>query len=308
MGYWDNKRVLITGSEGFLGKHLIKKFNEAGVEPIGVSHKDYELTRLDDIKRLLGNTKPDIVIHLAALVGGIGANSRRSAEFFYNNAMMGIQLLHESWKHGVEKYIGLGTICSYPKYCPVPFIEENLWEGFPESTNSAYGIAKKALLVQGQAYRQQYGFNSIFLMPTNLYGEWDSLNLEDNHVLPAIIRKCLESRGDVELWGSGSPTREFLYAGDCAEGIILATEKYDSSEPVNLGGSDEATIYYVAELIAKLTGFTGKFVWDKSRPDGQPRRKVNTDRAKREFGFVAKTPLEEGLKKTIEWVKTQLPL
>jgi len=249
--------------------------------------------------------KPDIVIHLAAVVGGIGANLKYPGKFFYDNAIMGIQLIHEAYLHKIEKFVALGTICCYPKYSPIPFQEINLWDGYPEETNAPYGLAKKMLLVQSQAYYQQYGFNSIFLMPVNLYGPRDNFDLESSHVIPALIRKCLEAkmRGDenIEVWGDGSPTREFLYVEDAAEGIILATERYDKSEPVNLGSSFEISIKDLIEAIKRFVGFQGNIMWDPSKPNGQPRRKLDVSRAEREFGFYASTPFEEGLKRTIAW-------
>jgi len=259
---------------------------------------------------MLDDSKPDIIIHLAAQVGGIGANREHPAEFFYNNLMMGVQLMHEAWLRGVEKFVALGTICAYPKFTPIPFKEEDLWNGYPEETNAPYGLAKKMLLVQSQSYRQQYGFNSIFLMPVNLYGPRDNFNPESSHVIPALIKKCIEavqSGSDaIEVWGDGSPTREFLYVEDAAEGILLATEKYNNSEPVNLGSGMEISIKDLVELIAKLTGFNGRFVWDTSKPNGQPRRRLNVERAEREFGFKAKIDFEEGLRRTIEWYKEQV--
>jgi GDP-L-fucose synthase len=254
---------------------------------------------------MLDDAKPDLVIHLAALAGGIGANRAHPAEFFYKNLMMGVPLLHKSWEKGVSKFVAIGTICAYPKFTPIPFKEENLWEGYPEETNAPYGLAKKMLLVQSQAYRDQYGYNSIYLLPVNLYGPRDNFNLETSHVIPALIRKCVEAkqRGDEEIvvWGTGFPTREFLYAGDAAEGIALAAENYNGSEPVNLGSGMEISIKDLVELIVKLTGFEGKVIWDKSKPDGQPRRALDVTRAKDYFGFQAKTPFEEGLRNTINY-------
>jgi GDP-L-fucose synthase len=261
---------------------------------------------------MLADARPDIVIHLAARVGGIGANRARPAEFFYDNLMMSVPLLHESWKSGVEKFVAIGTVCAYPKFTPVPFREEDLWDGYPEETNAPYGLAKKMLLVQSQAYRQQYGFNSIFLLPVNLYGPGDNFDPESSHVIPALIRKCLEAvdRGDEEIvaWGDGSPTREFLYAADAAEGILLATERYNKSDPVNLGSGFEISIKDLLETIAHLTGFEGQIVWDTSKPNGQPRRGLNTERARREFGFQATTDFETGLRRTIEWYQKTLDL
>jgi len=254
---------------------------------------------------MLEHGRPDIVIHLAARVGGIGANRAHPAEFFYDNLMMSVQLFHECWRAGVEKFVAVGTVCAYPKFTPVPFTEENLWKGYPEETNAPYALAKKMLLVQSQAYRQQYGFNSIFLLPANLYGPGDNFDLESSHVIPALIRKCVEAkeRGDdhITVWGTGKPTREFLYAEDAAEGILLATERYNESEPANLGSGMEISIKELVYLIARLTGFEGDVIWDTSKPDGQPRRCLDTTKAERLFGFRAKTPLEEGLQRTIQW-------
>jgi len=252
-----------------------------------------------------------VILHLAAHVGGIGANRAHPAEFFYDNLMMGVQLLHQAWETGVEKFVALGTVCAYPKFTPVPFREDNLWDGYPEETNAPYGLAKKMLLVQSQAYRQQYGFNSVFLIPVNLYGPRDNFNLETSHVIPALIRKCIEAQGrgeaEVVVWGDGSPTREFLYADDAAEGILLAAERYNDSQPVNLGSGREIRIKDLAELIARLTGFQGRLVWDTTKPNGQPRRALETSRAEALFGFRAQTDFEEGLRKTVEWYRANQP-
>ena len=308
MNFWDTKRVVVTGGAGFLGSFVVEKLQERGCPYIFVPRsRDYDLRDLGAIRRMLKDAKPDIVIHLAARVGGIGANRTHPAEFFYDNLIMGVQLFHESWRFGVEKFVAIGTVCAYPKHTPVPFKEEDLWNGYPEETNAPYGLAKKMLLVQSQAYRQQYGFNSIFLLPVNLYGPRDNFDLETSHVIPALIRKCIEAkeRGDdhIVVWGTGKPTREFLYVEDAAEGILLATERYNESEPVNLGSGIEISIKDLVHLIARLTGFEGKIVWDTSKPDGQPRRCLDTSKAERLFGFKAKTPFEEGLRKTIEWYK-----
>ncbi|HDG98743.1 MAG TPA: GDP-L-fucose synthase [Desulfobacterales bacterium] len=308
MGFWDAKRVVVTGGAGFLGSFVVEKLQERGCPYIFVPRsRDYDLRDLGAIRRMLKDAKPDIVIHLAARVGGIGANRTHPAEFFYDNLIMGVQLFHESWRFGVEKFVAIGTVCAYPKHTPVPFKEEDLWNGYPEETNAPYGLAKKMLLVQSQAYRQQYGVNSIFLLPVNLYGPRDNFDLETSHVIPALIRKCIEAkeRGDdhIVVWGTGKPTREFLYVEDAAEGILLATERYNESEPVNLGSGIEISIKDLVHLIARLTGFKGKIVWDTSKPDGQPRRCLDTSKAERLFGFKAKTPFEEGLRKTIEWYK-----
>jgi len=263
----------------------------------------------DSIRQMLDDSNPDIILHLAAQVGGIGANREHPAEFFYSNLMMGVQLIHEAWLRKVQKFVALGTICAYPKFTPVPFKEENLWDGYPEETNAPYGLAKKMLLVQSQAYRQQYGFNSIFIMPVNLYGPRDNFNPESSHVIPALIKKCVEAiesdAESIEVWGDGSPTREFLYVEDAAEGILLAAEKYDSSEPVNLGSGMEISIKDLVEMIARLTGFSGNIIWDASKPNGQPRRRLDVTRAEREFGFKAGTSFEEGLKRTINWYRQQ---
>ena len=302
----SNKRICVTGGAGFLGTHLIKKLNARGAHQIFIPKiEDYDLVNPDDIRRMLDDSKPDVIIHLAAHVGGIGANMEKPAEFFYDNLMMGVQLMHESWKRGLEKFVAIGTICAYPKFTPIPFKEENLWDGYPEETNAPYGLAKKMLLVQAQAYRQQYGFNAIFLLPVNLYGPGDNFNPKSSHVIPALIRKCLEAKDQgaeqIIAWGDGSPTREFIYVEDAAEGIVLATEKYDGSEPVNIGSSFEISIKDLTEKIARMTGFEGKIVWDTTKPNGQPRRKLDTSRADLYFGFVAKTDFEQGLQKTIDW-------
>ena len=302
----SNKRICVTGGAGFLGTHLIKKLNARGAHEIFIPKiEDYDLVNPDDIRRMLDDSQPDVIIHLAAHVGGIGANMEKPAEFFYDNLMMGVQLMHESWKRGLEKFVAIGTICAYPKFTPIPFKEENLWDGYPEETKAPYGLAKKMLLVQAQAYRQQYGFNAIFLLPVNLYGPGDNFNPKSSHVIPALIRKCLEAKDQgaeqIIAWGDGSPTREFIYVEDAAEGIVLATEKYDGSEPVNIGSSFEISIKDLTEKIARMTGFEGKIVWDTTKPNGQPRRKLDTSRADQYFGFVAKTDFEQGLQKTIDW-------
>ena len=279
---------MVTGGAGFLGTHLIEKLKKRGCENIFVPKiEDYDLVKLDDVKRAYADSKPDIVIHLAAKVGGIGANRERPGEFFYDNLVMGVQLIEEARKLGIEKLVALGTICAYPKFTPVPFKEENLWDGYPEETNAPYGLAKKMLLVQSQSYRQQYGFNSIFLLPVNLYGPGDNFDPKISHVIPALIKKCFdaidEGRDEIIAWGSGKPTREFLYVDDAAEGILLATEKYNKSEPVNLGAGFEISIKDLVKLIIKLTGFGGKITWDSSKPDGQPRRRLDTTKAFQEF-------------------------
>ena len=306
--FWADKRVVVTGGAGFLGSFVTEKLHQRGAKQVFVPLiEEYDFVQLKDIHRMLDEAQPDLIIHLAALAGGIGANRARPAEFYYVNMIMGVQMIHEAWKHGVQKFLALGTICAYPKFTPVPFKEENLWDGYPEETNAPYGLAKKMLLVQAQAYREQYGFNAIYLLPVNLYGPRDNFNLETSHVIPALIRKCLEAkdRGDkqVVLWGDGSPTREFLYVEDAAEGILLAAERYNGSEPVNLGSGMEIRIKDLAGMISRLTGFDGELVWDTSKPNGQPRRGLDTSRAEQYFGFRAQTPFEEGLRRTIEWYR-----
>jgi GDP-L-fucose synthase len=306
--YWTNKRVAVTGGAGFLGSFVTEKLRQRGAAEVFIPKiEEYDFVQLKDILRMLAEAQPDLIIHLAALAGGIGANRARPAEFYYINMMMGVQLMHEAWKARVEKFLALGTICAYPKFTPIPFKEENLWDGYPEETNAPYGLAKKMLLVQAQAYREQYGFNAIYLLPVNLYGPRDNFNLETSHVIPALIRKCLEAqaRGDkqVVLWGDGSPTREFLFVEDAAEGILLAAEHYNGSEPVNLGSAMEISIKDLAELISRLTGFEGELVWDTTKPNGQPRRVLDTSRAEQYFGFRAQVPFEEGLRRTIAWYR-----
>jgi GDP-L-fucose synthase len=304
--FWRDKRVLVTGGAGFLGSFVVEKLKGLGCKDIFVPRsEDYDLIENEAVKKLYRDFSPQIVIHLAARVGGIGANRANPGRFFYENLMMGVQLMEQGRLHGVEKFVAIGTICAYPKFTPVPFKEDNLWDGYPEETNAPYGLAKKMLLVQAQSYRQQYGFNAIYLLPVNLYGPKDNFDPESSHVIPALIKKCVEAveRGEEEIvvWGTGSPTREFLYAEDCAEGILLAAEKYEKPDPVNLGAGFEISIKDLVELIVKLTGFKGNIVWDTSKPDGQPRRMLDTSRAEKEFGFRARTPFEEGLKKTVEW-------
>ena len=306
--FWSGKRVCVTGGAGFLGSYVQEGLRDRGVEDVFIPHiEDYNLVDADDVKKMLADANPDLVIHLAANVGGIGANREHPAEFFYDNLMMGVQLMHESWKMGVQKFVAIGTVCAYPKFTPVPFREDELWNGYPEETNAPYGLAKKMMLVQSQAYRDQYDFNSIFLIPVNLYGPRDNFDLETSHVIPALIRKCFEAmdRGEKELvvWGDGSPTREFLYAADAAEAILLAAEKYDASEPVNLGSGEEISIKNLAEMIASNTGFDGDLIWDTSKPNGQPRRGLDTSRAEEYFGFTAPTAFEQGLKETVEWYR-----
>jgi GDP-L-fucose synthase len=322
--FWIDKKVIVTGGAGFLGSYVVDKLQQRKAEEIIVPRiENYDLTDAAAIERLFndaGIIKPDqqttdamtssekvIIIHLAALVGGIEANRRRPAEYFYTNLMMGVQLMHEAWLRGADKFVAIGTICAYPKMTPLPFKEENLWDGYPEETNAPYGLAKKMLLVQAQAYRQQYGFNAVYLLPVNLYGPGDNFDLQTSHVIPALIRKCIEAedRGEdqIVVWGDGTPTREFLYVEDAAEGILMAAEQYNSSEPVNLGSGREISIKDLVNGISRLTGFTGKLVWDTTKPNGQPRRVLDTSRAEEYFGFRAQTEFEEGLRKTIKWYR-----
>jgi GDP-L-fucose synthase len=304
-----SKRILVTGGGGFLGSHIVGRLRAMGCCRVTAPRRrEFDLTRADAIERLLRECRPEIVIHAAATVGGIGANKDNPGLFFYENAIMGIQLIEASRVHVVEKTIVLGTICAYPKFTPVPFREEALWDGYPEETNAPYGIAKKALLVQCQAYREQYGMNAIFLLPVNLYGPRDHFDLQSSHVIPALIRKCIEAkeRGDpaIVLWGDGSPTREFLYVEDAAEAVIKATELYDGAEPVNIGSGAEISIKELAEKIGWLTDYSGQILWDASKPNGQPRRQLEVSRAERCFGFRAHTALEAGLRATVEWYRS----
>ena len=305
---WSEKRICVTGGAGFLGTHLIEELRERGAKDIFVpTIEEYDLVDPGDVARVLIDSDPDVIIHLAAHVGGIGANREHPAEFFYDNLMMGVQLLHQAYMYGIEKFVAIGTVCAYPKFTPVPFKEDDLWIGYPEETNAPYGLAKKMLLVQSQAYREQYGFNSIFLLPVNLYGPGDNFDPRSSHVIPALIRKCMEAQDQgadhIVVWGDGSPTREFIYVTDAARGIALATERYDQSLPVNIGSGFEISIKDLAEKIARMTGFGGDLVWDTSKPNGQPRRALDTSRAKDKFGFVAQTDFDEGLQQTIDWYR-----
>lgn len=308
MSWLATKRVLVTGGAGFLGRYVVKKLEEIGCKEVFVARsKDYNLVEMGAVKRLYKDAKPGIVIHLAAKVGGIGATSESPGEFFYENLMMGVQMIEQGRLCGIEKFVAIGTVCAYPKNIPIPFKEEELWDGYPEETNAPYGIAKKMTLVQAQAYRQQYGFNAIYLLPVNLYGPGDNFDPETSHAIPALIKKCLDAveagKEEITVWGTGEPTREYLYVEDAAEGIILATERYDKPEPVNLGSGFEISIKDLIGLIARLTGFRGQVVWDTSKPDGQPRRLFDSSKAEKEFGFRAKVSFEEGLRNTIEWYK-----
>jgi len=308
-GFFENKRVVVTGGAGFLGRYVVEGLRQRGCRQILVPRSaQYNLVRMDDVIEMYEQMRPDIVIHLAAVVGGIGANRKHPGRFFYENLMMGVQMMEQARLRSIEKFTAIGTICAYPKFTPVPFCEEDLWNGYPEETNAPYGLAKKMLLVQSQAYRQEYGFPSIYLLPVNLYGPGDNFDPQSSHVIPALIKKCVDAveqgRDFIECWGTGNVSREFLYAADAAEGILLATEFYDKPEPVNLGTGKEITIRALAELIASLTGFDGQIRWNPSMPDGQPRRCLDTRRAKEEFGFEAQTDLHSGLRAAIEWYRS----
>jgi len=308
VGFWGGQRVVVTGGAGFLGSFVVDALRDRGVEPFVPRSREYDLRKEADIARMLDAAKPHVILHLAAVVGGIGANRDNPGRFLYDNLIMGTQLMEHARQAGVAKFVAIGTVCSYPKFAPVPFRETDLWNGYPEETNAPYGLAKKMLLVQSQAYREQYGFNSIFLLPVNLYGPRDNFDPHTSHVIPALIRKCVDAvrtgAPEIVVWGTGRATREFLYAEDAAEGIVLAAESYDRSEPVNLGTGTEISIQDLVALIARHTGFTGRIAWDTSKPDGQPRRMLDTTRAAEYFGFVAKTSFEEGLRKTIAWYRT----
>jgi GDP-L-fucose synthase len=305
MSFWAGKKVLVTGGAGFLGSYVVSILRQEGASITVPRSANCDLRKLDDCRKVVCGQ--DTVIHLAGKVGGIGFNREKPGEFFYDNIIMGVQLMEEARLAGVKKFVALGTICCYPKFTPVPFKEENLWDGYPEETNAPYGLAKKMLLVQSQAYRQQYGFNSIFLMPVNLYGPGDNFDPQSSHVIPALIKKVFDAmeRGEdqIVVWGTGRATREFLYVEDAARGIVLAAERYDKSKPINLGAGFEISIKELAELIVELSGFKGRIVWDTSKPDGQPRRSLDTSRARQEFGFAARVPFEEGLRRTIEWYR-----
>jgi GDP-L-fucose synthase len=315
--FWRDKRVVVTGGAGFLGSVVVRKLRELGASEVIVPRSsEYDLRELDAIRQLLRDTResgragsvlPRIVLHLAARVGGIGANLEHPAEFLYDNLMMGTQLLHESCREGIEKFVAVGTICAYPKFAPIPFREEDLWDGYPEETNAPYGLAKKMLLVQAQAYREQYGFNAIYLLPVNLYGPGDNFDPASSHVIPALIKKCCDAvdrgQSEIEVWGDGTPTREFLYVDDAAEGLLLATERFNRSEPVNLGSAFEISIRDLVEIVKRETGFAGGIVWDRSRPNGQPRRKLDTSKAELAFGFRSATDFERGLRKTVAWYR-----
>ncbi len=309
----QGKRILVTGGHGFLGSHLLKALEDGGYQQVAApSLEECDLTVENEIKRLYLEVKPQVIIHLAAVVGGIGANRENPGSFFYQNLIMGVQLMEQARLSGVEKFVALGTICAYPKFTPVPFSEQDLWNGYPEETNAPYGLAKKMLLVQAQAYRQQYDFNAIYLLPVNLYGPRDNFNPQSSHVIPALIKKCLEAKDqgapEITVWGDGSATREFLYVQDAARGIVLASQKYDGPEPVNLGSGMEISIKDLVELIARLTGFQGKITWDTSQPNGQPRRCLNTQRAYEYFGFQAEQDFESGLRETIHWYLANRPV
>lgn len=311
--FWSERRVMVTGGAGFLGRHVVRRLGAAGAESVFVPRSaDYDLRTLAGVQRALNDGRPDLVIHLAGIVGGIGANRQNPGRFFYDNAIMGIQLIEQARLAGVAKFVTIGTVCSYPKYTPVPFREDDLWNGYPEETNAPYGLAKKMLLAQGQAYRQQYGFNAVYLIPVNLYGPGDNFDPASSHVIPALIKKCVDARDaaqpSIEVWGSGAASREFIYVDDAAEGIVMGAERYDGAEPVNLGVGQEISIRDLVALIVRLTGFQGEVQWDATKPDGQPRRALDTSRAKAAFGFQATTSFEDGLRKTVAWYEQHRPV
>ncbi len=304
--FFSDRRIVVTGGAGFLGSYILERLRKRGCKNILVpTIEQYDLVRMADIEQMYDDMRPDVVIHLAAAVGGIGANREHPGEFFYKNLMMGVQLIEQGRLRSIEKFVAIGTVCAYPKFTPVPFKEDNIWDGYPEETNAPYGLAKKMLLVQSQAYRQEYGFNSIFVLPVNLYGPGDNFNPASSHVIPAIIKKCVDAtdNGDeyIDCWGTGSASREFIYADDAAEGILLATEHYNKPEAVNIGSCFEITIEDLVEKIVGVVGFKGRIRWDADKPDGQPRRCLDVSRAKKEFGFQAKTDFDEGLKATVDW-------
>lgn len=311
--FWHDRRVLVTGGAGFLGQHVVQRIQERGAARVFVPRStDFDLREKDAIARALEWSNPSMVIHLAAVVGGIGANRENPGKFFYENAIMGIQLMEEARKFGVAKFVSVGTVCAYPKYTPVPFSEDDLWNGYPEETNAPYGLAKKMLLVQGQAYRQQYGFNAIYLLPVNLYGPGDNFDPASSHVIPALIKKCVDARDCgapyIEAWGTGSASREFVYVADAAEGIVLAAERYDGDQPVNIGSGSEITIKDLIELVAEITGYQGEIRWDISKPDGQPRRQLDVSRARAAFGYQSRVDFKTGLMRTVQWYAPQTPI
>ncbi len=309
--FWADQSVIVTGGAGFLGSYVVARLRQAGAGRVFVVRsRDYDLRHEDSVRRLFADVKATIVIHMAAVVGGIGANRAHPGKFFYDNLMMGVTLMEQARQAGIAKFVSIGTICAYPKFTPVPFREEDLWNGYPEETNAPYGLAKKMLLVQGQAYRQEYGFNSIYLLPVNLYGPGDNFNPESSHVIPALIKKCLDAVQNhepvIEVWGDGTPTREFLYVKDAADGIVLAAKRYNGAEPVNLGSGDEISIRDLVTLIAELTGFKGELHYDATKPNGQPRRKLDVSRAREYFDFQASTSFRDGLRETINWYREQI--